>query len=60
MEKCPKCGGMFFAATNKRIGTGYPVKVISCSNCFSVVGTTVSDEVQEMIETVFNRLKSMR
>jgi len=58
MEKCPHCGnGIQFQATNKKIGAwGYPVKIISCFSCKAILGTTISDEMQEMIEKIYRNI----
>lgn len=56
MEKCPHCGNYItFSAENKDI-EGYPVKVISCYQCKAILGTTISDEMQEMIEIMYNKM----
>lgn len=59
MKKCPHCNNpAFLSADNERIGSwGYPVKVITCSNCLSVLGVTMSDEMQEMIENIHREIR---
>lgn len=61
MEKCPHCNNTVrFKAENKTVGTwGYPFKVISCYSCKSILGTTISDEMQSMIETIHREIKRL-
>ena len=60
LEKCPKCNGGFFSASNKNIGGGYPVKVVSCSGCGAVLGTLMNDQMQEMIEIIYQKISKLR
>lgn len=59
MGVCPHCkktSGL--KASDKNIGSwGYPVQVITCSGCNTLLGTTITNEMQSMIETIYKNTK---
>ena len=59
MKICPNCKEhTILRANNERVSSwGYDVKVITCSRCHAVLGTTLSDGMQEMIENIHREIR---